>query len=188
MASVHAATNQLVLTAHHLVIDGYSWNVVIDDIRAAYDGDEVGRERVTYGDHVAAFRECDARPQSSYWLRQMQADAASTWALEGVNDYSDEITLVREVQGARGRSLDDLALASLLTALVRGGGRRPCRGSFSDASPCTGSRAGKPTVPWVITRASTLSVPTSTDTMPARTSSRSSVLGDRSRTEGRASS
>lgn len=121
VASFHAATNQLVLTAHHLVIDGYSWNVVIDDIRAAYDGDEVVGERVTYGDHVAAFTECDARPQSSYWLRQMQADAASTWALQGVNDYSDEITLVREVQGARGLSLDDLALASLLTALVRGG-------------------------------------------------------------------
>ncbi|MEM7254266.1 MAG: condensation domain-containing protein, partial [Pseudomonadota bacterium] len=54
-----ARSGRLFLLAHHLVVDGVSWRIVLDDLRLLYEGREVLAPRASYLDWANAIRTVD---------------------------------------------------------------------------------------------------------------------------------
>lgn len=85
--------DRVVLTAAHLVIDGLSWAVVVDDLARAYAGGALVPEPVAPAAHSAALREVSARPQEGYWRAQQEAVTPFTWGTGEPTRQGDVVEL-----------------------------------------------------------------------------------------------
>ncbi|MFF5859654.1 condensation domain-containing protein [Streptomyces sp. NPDC012751] len=64
--------DRIVLTAHHLVVDGLSWQILVDDLDRAYRGARPIAETSHPSVYAAAWRDHDVRGQRDYWHRQVE--------------------------------------------------------------------------------------------------------------------
>ncbi|MEV7196989.1 amino acid adenylation domain-containing protein [Streptomyces sp. NPDC093510] len=76
---------RLVLVAHHLVADGVSWRILIDDIEHAYRGGELTRHGQSFLGWAQSLREADRRAELPHW-RRMTATPALAAPLDPARD------------------------------------------------------------------------------------------------------
>ncbi|NEC66562.1 non-ribosomal peptide synthetase [Streptomyces sp. SID9727] len=79
---------RLVLVAHHLVADGVSWRILLDDLRHAHDGGELTRHGQSFLGWARALRESDRRAELPHW-RRMTATEPLTRPLDPARDTVD---------------------------------------------------------------------------------------------------
>ncbi|QDQ15508.1 non-ribosomal peptide synthetase [Streptomyces spectabilis] len=76
---------RLVLIAHHLVVDGVSWRVLLDDVRHAYTGGALARHGQSFVGWARTLREADRRAELPHW-QGMTATPALTGPLDPARD------------------------------------------------------------------------------------------------------
>lgn len=60
---------RLVLAAHHLVVDGVSWRVLLDDVRHVHEGGTLARHGQSFLGWSRSLREADRRTELPHWRR-----------------------------------------------------------------------------------------------------------------------
>ncbi|WP_431040555.1 amino acid adenylation domain-containing protein [Streptomyces sp. P1-3] len=76
---------RLVLIAHHLVVDGVSWRVLLDDVEHAYSGGALARHGQSFLGWARSLRDADRRAELPHWQR-MTATRALTRPLDPTRD------------------------------------------------------------------------------------------------------
>ncbi|MER5985206.1 amino acid adenylation domain-containing protein [Streptomyces sp. NPDC001787] len=76
---------RLVLIAHHLVVDGVSWRVLLDDLEHAYCGGTLARHGQSFLGWARSLRDADRRAELPHW-RRMTATPALTRPLDPARD------------------------------------------------------------------------------------------------------
>jgi len=135
--------SRLLIAIHHLVIDGVSWRILLQDLEQGYEQATHGRP-VEFGPKTTSFKEwserlhdyaqtLDARSQLSYWERQA-AEPVAALPLDhsgGANTVESEDTvillfdreetamLLRDAAAAYQAGLQDLLTAVLARSLWR---------------------------------------------------------------------
>ncbi|MYS37281.1 non-ribosomal peptide synthase protein (TIGR01720 family)/amino acid adenylation domain-containing protein [Streptomyces sp. KhCrAH-43] len=119
---------RLVLIAHHLVADGVSWRILLDDLRHAHDGGELTRHGQSFLGWARTLREAaDRRPELPHWRRMTATeplarpldparDTVSTAAHHEIRLDADTTRALITTLPAAHRTTPD---AVLLTALAR---------------------------------------------------------------------
>lgn len=69
---VPGCPQRLVLTAHHLVVDGLSWKILVEDLDQAYRGRRPAAETHHPSAYAAALRSRDLNEQLPYWEDQVR--------------------------------------------------------------------------------------------------------------------
>ncbi|WP_035896141.1 condensation domain-containing protein, partial [Legionella oakridgensis] len=76
-------TGYLFIAAHHLIIDGVSWRLLIDDIRLLYEGGELGAKSSSYRRWVETVNAyAHAEEERSYWDEQLALGDVSVHLLD----------------------------------------------------------------------------------------------------------
>ncbi|MEV0254121.1 amino acid adenylation domain-containing protein [Streptomyces sp. NPDC050732] len=76
---------RLVLVAHHLVADGVSWRILVDDIEHAYAGGQLTRHGQSFLGWAQSLRAADRRSELPHW-RRMTGTPALTRPLDPARD------------------------------------------------------------------------------------------------------
>ncbi|MFF1647619.1 amino acid adenylation domain-containing protein [Streptomyces sp. NPDC058240] len=76
---------RLALVAHHLVVDGVSWRVLLDDLEHAHSGGSLTRHGQSFLGWARSLREADRRTELPHWQR-MSATPALTRPLDPARD------------------------------------------------------------------------------------------------------
>ncbi|MFJ1846508.1 amino acid adenylation domain-containing protein [Streptomyces sp. NPDC088146] len=76
---------RLVLIAHHLVVDGVSWRVLLDDLEHAYSGGSLARHGQSFLGWARSLRDADRRAELPHWQR-MNATQALARPLDPARD------------------------------------------------------------------------------------------------------
>ncbi|MEX2970010.1 non-ribosomal peptide synthase/polyketide synthase [Streptomyces sp. C184] len=136
---------QLLLTVHHLAVDGVSWRILLGDLETAYGHAAAGRPAVLppassgYG-HWAARLEQHTRSGAldgdlAYWTRTCAAPAGLPTDREGGNTYGEAATLtvrlgrtetdalLRQVPDVYRTQVNDVLLSALGRTLARWSGQ-----------------------------------------------------------------
>ncbi|MFH8407216.1 amino acid adenylation domain-containing protein [Streptomyces sp. NPDC018019] len=139
--SRHAA--QLFLTVHHLVVDGVSWRVLLDDLRRAYTRLAAGQEAdlgprsTSFGTWAHRLREHTAAggfdDELAYWRGLPKSDGppedtgtfAGRRTVHDGLDAADTEVLLRRVPGVLRAKVDEVLLATLGQALSGWDGTGP---------------------------------------------------------------
>ena len=69
---------------HHIISDGMSMNIIIEEFSRLYNGESLPEQRVQYKDYSEWMRSRDLRVQAEYWQEQFAEEAPT---LELVTDY-----------------------------------------------------------------------------------------------------
>ncbi|OPH81279.1 non-ribosomal peptide synthetase, partial [Nitrobacter vulgaris] len=137
-------SQRLLLVVHHLVVDGVSWRVLLEDFAAAYEQIQQGKSRVmlapshsyaSWGARLQAFGQTEQlAAELPYWLeRGAQAelpcddDAGIDRVVDGEEvslAFDAELTarLLKEAPSAYRTQVNDLLLAGLARAIARWSG------------------------------------------------------------------
>jgi len=136
--------DRLLLVIHHLVVDGVSWRILMEDFQLAYAG-----KKVELTDKTTSFKRWsevlhdyalsgNVNSQKNYWLRMAQKEKA-TLPLDnhsaenseaqlahcGFEITKEETTsLLKEAHKAYNTQINDLLLTALLRAYARWSGKR----------------------------------------------------------------
>ncbi|WP_439657393.1 amino acid adenylation domain-containing protein [Lentzea sp. HUAS TT2] len=111
------------LVVHHLVVDGVSWNILLEDLDAAYQGEPLGARTTSFrrwAESVVTFADsAEVRDELPYWLER--AETAFTLPVDATGANTEESAAVEEVTvGAAGlpnAKVLDVVLAALLQTL-----------------------------------------------------------------------
>ncbi|MEU8700969.1 amino acid adenylation domain-containing protein [Streptomyces sp. NPDC048680] len=76
---------RLVLIAHHLIVDGVSWRVLLDDLEHVHSGGSLTRHGQSFLGWARSLREADRRAELPHWQR-MNATPALTRPLDPARD------------------------------------------------------------------------------------------------------
>ncbi|WP_367127291.1 non-ribosomal peptide synthase/polyketide synthase [Saccharothrix sp. HUAS TT1] len=116
----------LLLVAHHLVVDGVSWRILLDDLDTAYRGGDLGAKTTSYQEwsrrleaHVLGGGLAD---EVERWDQEFPPAPAPSGAQESVTvELSEEDTdaLLRGAPAAYRTRINDVLLAALAWALSR---------------------------------------------------------------------
>ena len=113
---------RLLLTAHHLVMDGVSFRVLLEDLERLYSGAALPAKTSSFGAFSSALQDYRASEQLDYWLQAGQsAPLAAVSGDEGIAhvelsfDAALTAKLLRQAGSAYRTQIQDL----LLTALAR---------------------------------------------------------------------
>ncbi|APY89610.1 amino acid adenylation domain-containing protein [Streptomyces alfalfae] len=121
---------RLVLIAHHLVVDGVSWRVLLDDVEHAYSGGTLTRHGQSFVGWARSLRDADRSAELPHW-RRMTATPALTDPLDPARDTAataahHEVWLDAEATRAlittlpaAHRTTPDAVLLTALTRAVR---------------------------------------------------------------------
>nr|WP_281390719.1 non-ribosomal peptide synthase/polyketide synthase [Sphaerisporangium rubeum] len=134
------------ITAHHLVMDGVSWNILLEDLHRVYEVlARGGRPQDALGPKTTSFRQWaeelrtfaaspGVRAEAGYWLEQLESAADIPLDGDGVNseesgrtirvelDAETTSALLTRVHKAYRTQINDVLLAGLLRALGRWAG------------------------------------------------------------------
>ncbi|WP_147481819.1 non-ribosomal peptide synthetase, partial [Actinomadura harenae] len=124
-----ATSGRLLIVAHHLVIDGVSWRILVPDLAAAYEGGDLDPVPTSFRRWAAGLAEQDRTGELAEWTRLL--DGAQTFvadATEGQTTGRASVTLTGEtaaallsaVPSAFHAGVDDVLLAGLVAALAEG--------------------------------------------------------------------
>ncbi|WP_205314789.1 non-ribosomal peptide synthetase [Nonomuraea lactucae] len=121
------------VTVHHLVMDGVSWNVLLEDLDRAYRGEPLPPKTTSFQQWAEKLRSYAAsdevRAQLPYWERQLEGFAVPVDNAEGANteastqvvrvtlDTETTAALLTRAHRAYRTQINDLLLAALLRAL-----------------------------------------------------------------------
>ncbi len=132
---------RLLVIVHHLAVDGVSWRILMDDLRATYDqlaaGEGVALPAKTtsfkrWADRLAAYAQTGAaQAEAAYWRDALpdvvpslprdvaggENTVASTRRVTGALTTEETRELLREAPRAYGTRVDELLLAALAWAL-----------------------------------------------------------------------
>jgi amino acid adenylation domain-containing protein/non-ribosomal peptide synthase protein (TIGR01720 family) len=132
------SADRLLIVVHHLLIDGVSWRILLEDFSALYDalsnGDQYALPEQTdsYADWAEGLLEYSRRQslldELPYWTAQLERNSAPDWAgkhccyRDAVNSQaqlSAEETqqLLQQANAAYNTSVEELLLAALIPAL-----------------------------------------------------------------------
>ncbi len=136
---------RLLLIAHHLVVDGVSWRILLEDLATAY-GQLCARRAVTLPPKTTSFQAWARRlaaharaaglgKEASYWLAQKETRSetpsrsatgteASTRKARGTLTLGETQALLHRVHGVYQTRTDDFLRTALLRAFRRMTGRR----------------------------------------------------------------
>ncbi|XVS67309.1 non-ribosomal peptide synthase/polyketide synthase [Actinosynnema sp. CA-299493] len=116
----------LLLVAHHLVVDGVSWRILLDDLETAYRGEDLGAKTTSYQEwarrleaHVLGGALDD---EVAHWEQSFPPFPTPTGTPEAVTvELSEEDTdaLLRGAPAAYRTRINDVLLAALAWALSR---------------------------------------------------------------------
>ncbi|KOX18394.1 non-ribosomal peptide synthetase [Saccharothrix sp. NRRL B-16348] len=116
----------LLLVAHHLVVDGVSWRILLDDLETAYRGDDLGAKTTSYQEwsrrleaHVLGGALAD---EVEHWRQSFPPFPTPSGTPEAVTvELSEEDTdaLLRGAPAAYRTRINDVLLAALAWALSR---------------------------------------------------------------------
>ena len=127
-----AAGSRLLLAAHHLVTDGVSWRVILDDVTAGAAGPATDAY-ATWAAAIRRYADGSARSEHLYW-REIESARVSTVPVDhpsAARRYRDRIEQRVELSAGETRALltgahtayntrvDDLLLTALARALER---------------------------------------------------------------------
>ncbi|MFI9379909.1 non-ribosomal peptide synthase/polyketide synthase [Kutzneria sp. NPDC052558] len=123
----------LLLTINHLVVDGVSWRVILDDIEAAYHGRPLPGKTTSYVDWARRIDAHDFSADLPYWERAAEVDGGLPVDRVGTPASSETITvrldaettdaLLRKVPEAYRTQANDVLLSALGHALAEWTGR-----------------------------------------------------------------
>ncbi|MGW4348130.1 amino acid adenylation domain-containing protein [Streptomyces sp. NPDC004690] len=77
---------RLVLIAHHLLVDGVSWRVLLDDVRHAHKGGAPARHGMSFLTWARTLREADRRDELPHWRRMTPTPALAARPLDPARD------------------------------------------------------------------------------------------------------
>ncbi|MFF3783979.1 amino acid adenylation domain-containing protein [Streptomyces sp. NPDC001933] len=77
---------RLVLIAHHLIVDGVSWRVLLDDLEHAYSGGSLTRHGQSFLGWARSLRDADRRAELPHWRRMNATPALTTHPLDPARD------------------------------------------------------------------------------------------------------
>ncbi|EWM19535.1 linear gramicidin synthetase LgrC [Kutzneria sp. 744] len=129
-----AEPNVLVLTAHHLVIDGVSWRVLVEDLEAAYHRKALPPKTTSFREWSQRLDKHDFGAELAYWTG-MTADPTLPTDGNGPNTFATTTTVVvgldaiqtkallQDVPGVYRTQVDDVLLAALGRVLADWTGR-----------------------------------------------------------------
>ncbi|MFF3500900.1 amino acid adenylation domain-containing protein [Streptomyces sp. NPDC003247] len=80
------APGRLVLLAHHLVVDGVSWRVLLDDVRHAHEGGTPARHGQSFLGWARSLRDADRRDELPHWRRMTPTPALAARPLDPARD------------------------------------------------------------------------------------------------------
>jgi non-ribosomal peptide synthase protein (TIGR01720 family) len=89
--------DRVVLTAHHLVVDGISWQILVNDLDRAYRGEPPVAEPLHPARYASARRAQDFTGQLRYWREQRTPVAPLTCRRPGANALGGEATCEERV-------------------------------------------------------------------------------------------
>ncbi|MBZ4323740.1 amino acid adenylation domain-containing protein [Streptomyces sp. SCA2-4] len=145
------APGRLVLAVHHLAVDGVSWRILLPDLRAAYEGEELAPastplRRWAKGLHAAAGSDA-VRAQLPLWREVLAPGAGPLLGERAVDPVRDTAAtsrtlrltlpadrtapLLADVPAARRAGVDHVLLTGLVLAVV--GRRRERQGASAPA-------------------------------------------------------
>nr|QEO73861.1 condensation domain-containing protein [uncultured bacterium] len=140
---------RLLLVGHHLLVDGMSWRIIVQDLQQAYTSLAAGEEvqlslkstsYKQWAEEVAAYAESDeAGEQEAYWLqaerepvRQLPRDyevrenlVSSTGTVAMSLSQAETEALLQEVPAAYYTQINEVLLSALAVALKQWTGHRP---------------------------------------------------------------
>ncbi|NKE63605.1 AMP-binding protein, partial [Lentzea sp. PSKA42] len=117
------------LTVHHLVMDGVSWNVLLEDLDTAYHGGSLAPKTTSFQQWALQLRDDDASGERDHWISAtadvvpLPADGngpntdASESIVQSWLDADTTATLLGEAHKAYRTQGNDLLLAALAQAL-----------------------------------------------------------------------
>ncbi len=139
---------RLLLIIHHLVVDGVSWRILLEDLQTAYEQAERG-EQIALGAKTTSFKEWatrlaehsrtqELRKEAAYWLADEMKDVppipvddeagAHTVASSRTNTVSlteaETQALLSEMPEVYHTQVNDVLLTALAQAFARWSGRR----------------------------------------------------------------
>ncbi|WP_447002782.1 non-ribosomal peptide synthase/polyketide synthase [Saccharothrix isguenensis] len=116
----------LLLVAHHLVVDGVSWRILLDDLEIAYRGGDLGAKTTSYQEWA---RQLEAHvlgggldDEIEHWSKPFPPSPTPEGAAEAVSvELSEEDTeaLLRGAPAAYRTRINDVLLTALAWALSR---------------------------------------------------------------------
>ncbi|MDQ2586489.1 non-ribosomal peptide synthase/polyketide synthase [Saccharothrix yanglingensis] len=117
---------RLLLVAHHLVVDGVSWRVLVDDLETAYSGGDLGAKTTSYQEWA---RRLEAHVlgggldgEIEHWSTPFPASPPPVGGTDSIDvELSEEDTdaLLRGAPVAYRTRINDVLLAALAHALAR---------------------------------------------------------------------
>ncbi|GAA3438553.1 non-ribosomal peptide synthetase [Kutzneria kofuensis] len=126
--------NVLVLTAHHLVVDGVSWRVLVEDLEAAYHRKALPPKTTSFREWAQRLDRHDFGAEIPYWTG-LTADPTLPTDGNGPNTFATTTTvtvgldaiqtraLLQDVPGVYRTQVDDVLLAALGRVLADWTGR-----------------------------------------------------------------
>ena len=141
LANLPQGEQRLLLVIHHLVVDGVSWRILLEDLQAAYNGAALPRKTSSFKQWAARVQQHAASPaleaQLAWWQAQLQgvSDALPTDRANGsqqqcharsVHSRLDrELTrqLLQDAPAAYRTQINDLLLTALARVVSRWTGR-----------------------------------------------------------------
>ncbi|HYD31064.1 MAG TPA: amino acid adenylation domain-containing protein [Azospirillaceae bacterium] len=128
--------DRLLLVAHHLVVDGVSWRVMLEDFQAAYAGAGLPPKTASYRDYAQAMARLATSPEladhAAWWRRIDPAPPldtgergtlADSMLISVTLDKATTEALLGPVHAAYRTTMDDVLLAALALALKDTQGR-----------------------------------------------------------------
>ncbi|WP_093588682.1 non-ribosomal peptide synthetase [Lentzea waywayandensis] len=107
------------LVAHHLVVDGVSWNILLEDLDAAYRGEPLPPKTTSFrqwAESVVDFAGSDeVREELPYWLDQAETGFTLPVDATGANteDSAAVVEVAIDVEGLPNAQVLDVVLAAL---------------------------------------------------------------------------
>ncbi|MFE2757349.1 condensation domain-containing protein, partial [Actinosynnema sp. NPDC059335] len=116
----------LLLVAHHLVVDGVSWRILLDDLETAYRGGDLGAKTTSYREWARRLEEHvlggALDDEVGYWTREFPPFPQPSDAPEAVTvELSEEDTeaVLRGAPAVYRTRINDVLLTALAWALSR---------------------------------------------------------------------
>ncbi|MEU1214517.1 amino acid adenylation domain-containing protein [Streptomyces sp. NPDC005790] len=127
---------RLVLVAHHLVVDGVSWRVLLDDVEHAHSGGALVRHGQSFLGWARSLRDADRRAELPHWQRMKATEAlarpldpardtVATAAHHEIRLDADATRALITTLPAAHRTTPDAVLLTALAQAVRAWRRTP---------------------------------------------------------------
>uniref|UniRef100_UPI00140BE72A non-ribosomal peptide synthetase n=1 Tax=Pseudomonas akapageensis TaxID=2609961 RepID=UPI00140BE72A len=130
-------TARLLLVVHHLVVDGVSWRILLEDLQTAYAGQPLPAKTSAYkhwAEHLQAFAQGEVlQAEVAYWQQQLAGpsdqfpeDGTPGAGIESLTltlDKTRTAQLLKTANAAYRTRIDDLLLTALARTLCRWNGQ-----------------------------------------------------------------